>query len=100
MINKTQTEIKEKMIEVVIEISEGNYNNLMLYKDYPYGRNYAEQAIIKGTLLPENHGRIIDEATIPYENECVWESDGCCTTKSIPEIDKAPTILKAKDGDE
>ena len=75
MVENNQIETKEKIIQVVIEIKEGDYNNLMLYKDYPYGRDYAEQLIIKGKVLPDNptNGDMI-KAIFP---NCVKDNDFC-----------------------
>ena len=53
------------------------------------------EAIANGTPLPKGHGKIIDVKSIVYEKECVWESDGCCTTVSTPDIDATPAIIEA-----
>lgn len=53
------------------------------------------EAFLKGTPLPKGHGRLIDVKQIVYEKECVYETDGCCTTRSTPDIDATPTIIEA-----
>ena len=52
--------------------------------------------IKNSTPLPKHHGRIIDVNQIVYEKECVYETDGCCTTRSTPDIDATPTIIEAE----
>jgi len=53
------------------------------------------KAIRDGTPLPKGHGRLIDVNQIVYEKDCIWESDGCCTTVSTPDIGATPTIIEA-----
>ena len=47
-------------MQIVIDIDEYDYKNLMLYKEYPVGRNWLEQKVIAGTPLPKGHGGLID----------------------------------------
>ena len=54
-------------------------------------------ALINAAPLPKDHGRLIDVNQIVYEKDCIWESDGCCTTVSTPDIDTTPTIIEAEE---
>ena len=56
-------------------------------------------AFANGTPLPKGHGRLIDVKQIVYEKECVYETDGCCTTRSTPDIHATPTIIEADRGE-
>ena len=47
-------------MQIVIDIDEYDYKNLMLYKNYPIGRNWLEQKVIAGRPLPKGHGRLGD----------------------------------------
>ena len=82
-------------MQIVIDIDEYDYNNLMLYKNHPIGLHWLEQKVIAGTPLPKGHGRLIDVKQIVTEDECIWNSDGSCTTITTYDIDSTPTIIEA-----
>ena len=52
-------------------------------------------AIKNGTPLPKGHGRLIDIKQIVTKDECIWNSDGSCTTITTYDIDSTPTIIEA-----
>lgn len=70
-------------MKIVIEIDELPYElTLMLVKS---GEGSAgDIAVANGTLLPKNHGRLIDADAIPRH-----------LVRDIDEIDKQPTIIEA-----
>lgn len=82
-------------IELVIKISEDEYN---IAKYGQYGNinvDTVRKAIANGTLLPKGHGRIIDESKIilPFlesETDEKWVEIG---------INNAPTIIEAESED-
>ena len=49
-------------MQVVIDIREAEYDDIIyLHNTRPLDLTYYERKIAKGTVLPEEHGRIIDE---------------------------------------
>ena len=52
-------------MQIVIDIDEYDYKNLMLYKDYPIGRDWLEQKVIAGTPLSNEHGWIPVNKKLP-----------------------------------
>lgn len=90
------------MKEIVIEIRDEVYERLLKPNesmDYTTAMN-VRYAIKNGKVLLKGHGRLIDADNIVYDRECVWESDGCCTTKSIPNIAETPTLVEADKGED
>ena len=82
-------------IELVIKIPE---EKLSLIKNKRYCGLYDSdlyKAIANGILLPKGHGRLIDVKQIVTEVECIWNSDGSCTTITTYDIDSTPTIIEA-----
>ena len=62
------------------------------YYDY---NGIIGRAIQNGVPLPKGHGRLIDVKQIVTEDECIWNSDGSCTTITTYDIDSTPTIIEA-----
>lgn len=99
MINRL-TGKDEKSVKVVIEILEDDYKNLMIYKDNPNGRNWAEQRIIAGTPLPKGYGRLIDADELQRrycdancgQRKCVDAMDRCVFIDAVLE---SHTIIEA-----
>lgn len=75
-------------MQIVIDIDEHDYKNLMLYKEYPIGRNWLEQKVIAGTPLPKGHGRLIDESKIAVIIETEDGDDFITDAPTIIEADK------------
>ena len=86
-------------MEIVINIPRGTYmatcDGCMLSPDV----KYVIEAIKNGTLLPEHHGRIIDESKInevyAYTEECINKNIKAIRT-TITHTD-APTIIEGSD---
>ena len=53
------------------------------------------KALRDGIIFPKGHGRLIDVKQIVTEDECIWNSDGSCTTITTYDIDSTPTIIEA-----
>ena len=53
------------------------------------------KALRNGTILPKGHGKLIDVKQIVTEDECIWNSDGSCTTITTYDIDSTSTIVEA-----
>ena len=82
-------------IELVIKISEKAYNALTHNEfDANLVVDEMRKSIAHGTPLPKGHGRLIDAKQIVTEVECIWNSDGSCTTITIYDIDSTPTIIE------
>jgi hypothetical protein len=81
-------------IELVIKISEEDYERLKVFKKAPFcsfpSRIY--EAIAHGTPLPEHHGDLKDVSAL--ETISVWES-GRFEAVLKEDIDEAPTIIPA-----
>lgn len=78
-------------MKLVIDIHEKDYQSIK-NGHIPFN---IFNVIMNGTPLPKGHGRLIDVNQIVYEKECVYETDGCCTTRSTPDINATPTIIEA-----
>ena len=89
-------EIVIKIPDNMLDVIKNSENTTWLA--VTYGNQLVWQ-VKNGTPLPKGHGRLIDADNFVYDRECVWESDGCCTTKSIPNIAKTPTLVEADKGD-
>lgn len=81
-------------MKLVIEIDDEIYKEWKWEGKYA-SHSFAQKVILNGTPLPKGHGKIIDINNIVYEEECVWESDGCCTTRRTPDIDATPVLIEA-----
>jgi hypothetical protein len=87
-------------MQIVINISDTLYNTLLKNKGTDIELDFDDRlrlecAAENGLPLPKGHGRLIDVNQIVYEKDCIWGSDGCCTTVSTPDIDATPTIIEA-----
>lgn len=86
-------------IEVVIKISEDEYN---IAKYGQYGNinvDVVRKALADGTPLPEHHGRIIDaDALYKSSRLCHTEEDGTACVE-WREINDAPTIIEGSDSE-
>ena len=83
-------------MEIVIDIPEEIYNNFM--NDWVYSLDILH-AVRHGTILPEHHGRLIDEQQIidrfkPIEKYEFWRvgTDGLFNVLS-----DAPTIIEGSE---
>ena len=77
-------------IELVIKISEENYN---IIKNYKAPMSWAEHVIKNGTPLPKGHGRLIDVDRL-YDFVCEKYSEG---EQLAIDISDAPTIIEAEE---
>ena len=104
-------------MQIVIDVSENLYNNLKdLYVIAPHMISKEEMmyAISNGTILPENHGRLIDADALKQSLEeslqgcCNWANNAKSKTskvraeqayvtflESILRLKQAPTIIEA-----
>lgn len=88
---------KELSMQIVINIPENIYNLIARgeeSRDFVYKSDLI-RAILEGTPLPKGHGRLIDVKQIATEDECIWNSDGSCTTITTYDIDSTQTIIEA-----
>ena len=84
-------------IELVIKIPEEMYKWVYDVNKFSndYGMGDFIDLIKNGTPLPKGHGRLIDVKQIVTEDECIWNSDGSCTTITTYDIDSTQTIIEA-----
>jgi len=74
-------------MQIVINISEDDYNNI---KNYTGVLAYYEYLIKNGIPLPKGHGRLIDESDLIPDSDY---EDGIFYAVSIGAINGAPTII-------
>ena len=80
-------------MQIVIEIDEELYTALMNGYEEPYSRQFSD-CVRSGTVLPDNHGRLIDADEIQFENtEFETYGDYCIAFNAI---DEAETIIEAR----
>lgn len=83
-------------MKIIIDISEAEYEDIKYFGTIvDESRDYIASSILNGTPLPKGHGRLIDVKQIVTEDECIWNSDGSCTTITTYDIDSTPTIIEA-----
>ena len=86
-------------MQIIINIDEYDYKNLMLYRNHPVGLHWLEQKVITGTPLPKGHGRLIDADVLC---DYFWDNRSKLYTHKDLQIviDNIPTIIEAdKKGD-
>ena len=86
---------KELSMQIVIDIPEELYKECQGDIYYPDTGGELWEAVKNGTQLPKSHGRLIDVKQIVTEDECIWNSDGSCTTITTYDIDSTSTIVEA-----
>ena len=101
-------------MQIVIDIPEEIYFRIMAQKDYAYDVMRTIEAVERGKVLPEGHGRLIDadalktaygvERATKYGNESKAQLERSYSTMMLYEIadmlDYAPTIIEADKGAE
>lgn len=80
-------------MQLVIEISDGLYNNLSKIKNGSIASKSILDSVRKGQVLPEGHGRLIDADALRCENADFDTYNDYCTM--FDEIEAAETILDA-----
>ena len=99
----------DKTVQVVIEIPEFSYKNIMKVTEGDIDEGIVMDAIRKGQRLPDNHGRLIDadaleasyglECATKYGNASKEQQAHSYDTMMMYEIadmlDFAPTIIEA-----
>lgn len=85
-------------MQIVIDIPEETYKYYDMLSKKGEVLGYAERTIMRGTPLPEHHGRIIDESKINklerYARSSAYEHITYFTTKT-----DAPTIIEGSDSE-
>lgn len=80
-------------MRLVIEISDGLYNNLDEIKNGSIASKIILNCVRKGQILPKGHGRLVDAEILDLENLYRENDDGSFSlvyTKS-----EFPTIIEA-----
>lgn len=85
-------------MQLVIEISDGLYNNLGTIKNGSIASKIILDSVRKGQVLPEGHGRLIDADALRCENADFDTYNDYCTM--FDEIEAAETIIEADKEDE
>ena len=86
------------MTEILIKISDDDYEWMKMGSVSNQGMKRLYQAIKNGTPLPEHHGRIIDESQIKHI-ECHTEQEPYGTKIRYVKTTDAPTIIEADRGE-
>ena len=86
-------------MQLVIEISDGLYNNLDTIKNGSIASKIILDCVRKGQVLPKGHGRLIDADRL-IKAERMWYrlKNGDVACPKI-DIENAPTIIEADKGD-
>lgn len=96
-------------MQIVIDIPEEIYFRIMAQKDYAYDVMRTIEAVERGKVLPEGHGRLIDadaletsyglECATKYGNKSKEQQAHSYDTMMMYEIadmlDYAPTVIEA-----
>lgn len=92
-------------MEILIDIPEHQYNNIMTISSVNLGRSLykgvimsAVRAIQKGTVLPKGHGRLVDADEIDNNIYDLTRSMDLNYGQISEVVDTAPTIIE-KDSD-
>lgn len=80
-------------MQLVIEISDGLYNNLDTIKNGSIASKIILDCVRKGQVLPKGHGRIGDLDTLRCENADFDTYKDYCIM--FDEIEAAETIIEA-----
>lgn len=82
-------------MQLVIEISDGLYNNLDTIKNGSIASKIILDCVRKGKVLPKGHGRLIDADRL-IKAERMWYrlKNGDVACPKI-DIENAPTIIEA-----
>ncbi len=88
------------MKKIIIELSDAYYNNIMTYK--VNGPTVVMESIRHGTIIPSDHGRLIDadklleaiekKSKIPAIQKNADIVNGLCGAVSL--IYEAPTVIE------
>lgn len=82
-------------MQIVIDIDKQSYEDIRFEKEVPdYMQVEIGRAIIKGTVLEENHGRLIDENTI-REHLITDECNMGCGYIDEQDLGDIPAVLEA-----
>lgn len=80
-------------MQIVIDIDEDRYNQLMNEQDLPF-RLDIEKAITDGTPLPKGHGRLIDADALNLDYEVKMADDWKTAHEVANCVKYAPTIIE------
>ncbi len=83
----------DKTVQVVIEIPEFNYKNIMKVTEGDIDEGIVMDAIRKGQRLPDTHGRLIDAAPLLGEINFACSLNTYNEAKRI--VYRAPTVIES-----
>lgn len=82
-------------MQIVIDIPDWVYKHIVQGNEEAPDENISIDAIRNGTVLPENHGRLIDLDAL-----CDEHLSGCYIELEEHEISEIPVIIKGTEGKE
>lgn len=82
-------------MQIVIDIPTEQYNNIV-YEDV----DRLRECIKNGTVLPKNHGRLIDADALDIEHEIEMADDWKTAHEIANCVKYAPTIIEGTEGKE
>lgn len=80
-------------MQLVIEISDGLYNNLGTIKNGSIASKIILDCVRKGKVLPKGHGRLIDAEILDLEN--LYRENDDCSFSIVYTKSEFPTIIEA-----
>ena len=95
-------------MQLVIEISDGLYNNLGTIKNGSIASKIILNCVRKGQTLPKGHGRLIDADKFLKDNEAYtgwilnsseWGGENAYKDTLEDLVNEAPTIIEVDKGD-
>lgn len=88
------------MKQIVVEIDEGIYRRMGTEGVSIPEAEKIYDAILKGTILPKGHGRLIDADKINMHNISPCDDEMLAVYgATVEDIEEAPTILEAEGAD-
>lgn len=82
-------------MQIVIDIPDWVYKHIVKGNEEAPDENISIDAIKNGTVLPENHGRLIDLDAL-----CDEHLSGCYIELEEHEISEIPVIIEGTEGKE
>lgn len=88
-------------MKIVIDIPDWVYKHIVQGDEEAPDENISIDAIRNGTVLPENHGRLIDADALEGEPYLMSEGNGMYrTVTGYFRVEDAPTIIEGTEGKE
>lgn len=85
-------------MQIVIDVPDWVYKHIVKGNEEAPDENISIDAIRNGTVLPENHGRLIDADALDMEHEIEMADDWKTAHEIANCVKYAPTIIEGTEG--